>query len=269
MSATPSDFSASPPPPAPPKTNGLATASLVLGILGFICLPVVGGIAGLILGILGLQQIGRSQGWQTGRGLAISGIIVSAVSIVVCVWVTILVVSATWLMFTGGTIKSHVTDSMNNVRQMTVATQAYAASHRQQLPPVQAWDKAFLSANLVTDAALFTDPNDPPGTRSYAMNAALDGLEMSGVPGNTVLFFECAPGSPPAGGRELLPVRPHHAGKYVIGLVNGVVEQVPMGDAGSLLWSPPPRAAPQHDAPTSSHAVEAPLPATPPLTSGG
>jgi hypothetical protein len=59
----------------PVGTNGMAIASL---ILAFLC-----SLAGLITGIIALNQIGKSG--QNGRGLAIAGIIVSCVSIVIAV----------------------------------------------------------------------------------------------------------------------------------------------------------------------------------------
>src|SRR5437867_6281485 len=55
-------------------TSGKAVASLILGILSF-CLPVILGIPAIILAILGLRDINRSQGRLKGQGLAIAGII--------------------------------------------------------------------------------------------------------------------------------------------------------------------------------------------------
>jgi hypothetical protein len=59
-------------PPKPTGTNGFATASLILGILGICGFSLV---LGLILGIVALVQIGRTG--QSGRGLAIAGIVLS------------------------------------------------------------------------------------------------------------------------------------------------------------------------------------------------
>jgi hypothetical protein len=68
-----------PPPPgpafsAPPRrtTNGLAVASLVLGILW---LYGVGSILALVFGYVGKRKIDQSNGAQGGRGLAIAGIV--------------------------------------------------------------------------------------------------------------------------------------------------------------------------------------------------
>ncbi|TDD66680.1 DUF4190 domain-containing protein [Actinomadura darangshiensis] len=57
------------------KTNGLAIAAFITGLLG--CF----GVLGLILGAISLSQIGRNGG--KGRGLAIAGIILS------CLWIVV------------------------------------------------------------------------------------------------------------------------------------------------------------------------------------
>jgi hypothetical protein len=59
-------------PGAHGKTNGLAVASFVLGLIG---ITVIGAIAGIVLGILALRQIRRTA--QRGRGLAIAGLVLS------------------------------------------------------------------------------------------------------------------------------------------------------------------------------------------------
>jgi hypothetical protein len=62
---------------APPqKTNGLAIASLVLGIL--CCVP-FGGVLAIILGVVALQQI-SAQPQTGGKGLAIAGIVLGSIS---------------------------------------------------------------------------------------------------------------------------------------------------------------------------------------------
>ncbi|MDQ6602301.1 MAG: DUF4190 domain-containing protein [Chloroflexota bacterium] len=60
--------------PQPAKTNGLAIAGFVLSF--FISL------VGLILSIIALVQINGSNGRQKGKGFAIAGIIIGAVSMV-------------------------------------------------------------------------------------------------------------------------------------------------------------------------------------------
>jgi Domain of unknown function (DUF4190) len=77
------------PPPVLRRTNGLAIASLVCGVCGFIYL--VPAILGIIFGCISLRQIRRDG--TDGRGMAIAGIIVGA-SWMALVVVLVLVVLA-------------------------------------------------------------------------------------------------------------------------------------------------------------------------------
>lgn len=96
-----------PPPPhwgaAPPRPrNGLGTAGLTLGIIAlvFSFIPIIGVIAwplsiiGLILGIVGMSR--ASKRIADNRGVAIGGVVCSAIALVVCmVWVAGLSVAGT------------------------------------------------------------------------------------------------------------------------------------------------------------------------------
>lgn len=70
------------------KTAGLAVASLVLGIIGFLLsITIIGALIGfplgliaLILGIIALVNISKNKETLGGAGLAITGIVMSAVS---------------------------------------------------------------------------------------------------------------------------------------------------------------------------------------------
>ena len=64
---------------APPaRTNGMAIASLVVGILWLYWL---GSILALVFGYIAKGQIDRSHGTQTGRGMAIAGIVLGWVGV--------------------------------------------------------------------------------------------------------------------------------------------------------------------------------------------
>ena len=67
--------------PAPTKTSGMAIASLVCGILA-LCIAVPG-LLGVIFGILALREINRSGGAIGGTGLAIGGLVTSAIGVLV------------------------------------------------------------------------------------------------------------------------------------------------------------------------------------------
>lgn len=87
-------------PPPPPvqasKTNGLAIASLVLGILW---LYWIGSILAVIFGHVALGQIGRSGGLQTGRGMAIAGLVLGWVGVGVLI---LLIVIGAGISVSGG-----------------------------------------------------------------------------------------------------------------------------------------------------------------------
>jgi len=71
--------------PARPHTNGFSVAALVLGIAGIWPLFGVGSVLGLIFGLVGLSQIKRSQGTQSGKGMAIAGIILGSIGLLLVI----------------------------------------------------------------------------------------------------------------------------------------------------------------------------------------
>lgn len=58
---------------APPKTNTMSVAALISGVLTFVC-GVTWPLA-LVFGYMGRRQVDESQGRETGRGLAVAGIV--------------------------------------------------------------------------------------------------------------------------------------------------------------------------------------------------
>ncbi len=83
------------PPPYPPSgyhapsTNGLAIASLVLGLVGWVPCG-VGSILAVVFGFVARTQIRNSQGRQGGDGLAMAGIVLGFVAI--AFWITLFVI---------------------------------------------------------------------------------------------------------------------------------------------------------------------------------
>jgi len=67
--------------PCQPAANGLAIASLVLGIAGLATCHCLTAVPGVILGHIALSQIRRSAGGQTGRGLAIGGLVTGYIAV--------------------------------------------------------------------------------------------------------------------------------------------------------------------------------------------
>ena len=80
-------------PSKPPGTNGMAIASLVASLVGFVpfCFFGIGSIIGIVLGIVALNQIKQTR--EGGHGLAIAGIVVGGVSLLISVFWTIITFS--------------------------------------------------------------------------------------------------------------------------------------------------------------------------------
>jgi hypothetical protein len=82
-----------PQPSRGPRSNPTATASLVLGLLGFGPLLLVGSILAIALGFSGLQEIDRSGGTQRGKGRAIAGIALGILGFLFIAGLVLLVMS--------------------------------------------------------------------------------------------------------------------------------------------------------------------------------
>jgi hypothetical protein len=67
---------------APAPTSTLSLASLMMGILGWIFLPVVGGIIAIITGHLAKKEIRQSEGLLGGDGLATAGLVLGYANLV-------------------------------------------------------------------------------------------------------------------------------------------------------------------------------------------
>ncbi len=83
-------------PPQPLKTSVLAIISLVLGLL--FCIPFAAPLVGLVLGIVALVMIAKPERALKGRGLAIAGVVVSAIVLLGHVVTTILLVMSVNLL---------------------------------------------------------------------------------------------------------------------------------------------------------------------------
>ncbi|MBN2311155.1 MAG: DUF4190 domain-containing protein [Candidatus Hydrogenedentes bacterium] len=81
--------------PLEPPLNGMAVASLVVGILGIVgcaCFPV--GIVAIVLGHIAIHQINQAPDTYRGKGLAIGGLIMGYASLALFVlWIILSVAS--------------------------------------------------------------------------------------------------------------------------------------------------------------------------------
>jgi hypothetical protein len=67
------------------KLSQLCLYSLILGILSPICCGCLTGIPAVILGHMGLSEVGDESGPLRGRGMALAGLVLGYISIVITV----------------------------------------------------------------------------------------------------------------------------------------------------------------------------------------
>lgn len=60
-----------------------ATLSLVMGILGFVLLPILGSIAAIVFGIVALNKINAENSNYSGKGMAIAGLALGILSLMI------------------------------------------------------------------------------------------------------------------------------------------------------------------------------------------
>src|SRR4051812_43030010 len=63
------------------KTNGTSVFALLASVSGFLCLVGIGGALGVALGLIARSEITRSEGRETGRGLATAAIVLGVLNI--------------------------------------------------------------------------------------------------------------------------------------------------------------------------------------------
>ena len=71
-------YPATPPVQTMPKVDGLAIASLVLGIVWVYW---IGSILAVIFAGVALKRINESNGWRTGKGMAVAGLVLGLVGV--------------------------------------------------------------------------------------------------------------------------------------------------------------------------------------------
>jgi len=216
--------------PTPAKTSGLAAASLILGFLGFCGLTA---IVGLVLGIIAMVRISKSEGRLKGQGLAIAGVIISAVFLLLLPALLIPAVAKA---------KAKVLSiaCMANAQQINMAVIMYAQANTNTCPPAATWCDAIQGNLVLTNAFQCLAAADKSHRCHYAFNARLDSLSMDKIknPAQTVMIFETDGGWNLSGGSELKPKKPRHGRMITVGFADGHTEAVDESRLAQLQWEP-------------------------------
>lgn len=217
------------------KTSGLAIASLVLGLVGFCG---VTAIIGMILGLVSLIKIGKSNGQIKGRGLAISGIIVSSVMFLV-----FLAAAAGMLLPALNNARSQrqydrpqYSDCGVNVKKIALAIRLYADEHEGKCPPAAQWCDDVLP-NL-DGRQIFKCPQRRGAESAYGFNAKLAGRTLSAIPPDTVMIFETGQGWNTTGGEGEVVTSPPHGRHFIFGFADGSVRELTREEFTELRWEP-------------------------------
>ncbi|MHB0998839.1 MAG: DUF4190 domain-containing protein [Armatimonadota bacterium] len=227
-------------PQPSPKTSTMAVVSLVLGILAF-CTAGITGIFGLVLGIIALVQISRVPGSLKGTGLAVAGVITSAIGI----FTMPIMAAILFPIFAKAREEARITNCLGNVKKISVAMLMYSTDYDDHFPAVGKWNDAVTDYNVAVTG--LRCPSDKTPGPSYAMNKLLSGASISNIvsPMNVPSVYDSIPGVNQAGGPELLPSPPRHLGsRYVIGFADGHVLAVNQSEEMKLLWDPGKQAQP-------------------------
>lgn len=231
------DYPTPPPVPdaAPPKTSGMAVASLVLGVLGLLTCGVTA-LVGLILGIIALIKVKDNKDTLKGDGIALAGIIVSIVFLLLA---PIAILSAMLLpALSAAKERAQTINCINNEKQLALAVRIYAGDHTNQFPPSATWCDA-IKPDVGSSVRVFKCPAaNAAGQCDYAFNAALDGMDESKVDPRTVLIFESNAGWNASGGPEMMVTR-HQGGRItVVAFADGSVEELRPSQLSALRWNP-------------------------------
>jgi hypothetical protein len=227
------------PPPLPnmpKKTSGLAIASLVLGILGLFSCGATA-LFGLAFGIIGLITVKRSEGKLKGDGIALAGIIVSAIFLLMIPIYAAMLLPA----LAAAKQRAQTINCVNNEKILALAVQMYTVDHTNHFPPAATWCDAIKKYANASDR-VFKCPAAASGASrcDYGFNAALDGMDESKVDPQTVMLFESDGGWNANGGPALMTTsaRHEHGRVWVVAFADGSIQEIRQSQVNNLRWNP-------------------------------
>jgi hypothetical protein len=146
-----------------PKTSGLAIASLVCGILGLICIPILPALLGLIFGIIAIRKINGSGGGVGGKGLAVGGLITSVIGVIIYVALFALMLLPALSKAKG---KANRMKCANNLSTINKCYQSFATEIDGQTPHLYGGFSG-LEGNKLAQSLGYSSTDDPYDTTRW------------------------------------------------------------------------------------------------------
>lgn len=200
------------------KRQGLAIASLVLGLISIMCFGIIAGVPAIILGHLAYSKARKAPDQYAGSNFAIAGFVMGYASILTTVFLTAVLAGMLLPALAKAKAKAQSIKCVNNLKQVGLAFRIWAQDHQDRFPfnpPAQ--DKAAGAeketsddpvlvfqalANELVNPSILVCPAD--SSKSPASNFA------SLHAGNVSYDLETGAGVTPANGQEVLARCPIH-----------------------------------------------------------
>jgi hypothetical protein len=214
------------------KTSGLAISSLVLGILGFFTAGLTS-LAGLILGIVGINSIKRSGEQLKGDGVAAAGIAVSSIGMILLP-IIMLAILLPALAKTRDLARRVMCE--NNLSSLDKAMIEYANDNKGLYPTSSKWCDLLTEKENVDSKKFKCAGDDNQWRSSYAMNINIESLGDD-APEDMVLLFETKGGWNQCGGAEIMSTNNHKEDGCNILFNDGNVEFIKTEDLKNLRWT--------------------------------
>jgi Domain of unknown function (DUF4190)/Septum formation len=157
------------PPPARAKTSGLAIASFVCGLLGFV-------LFSLIFGVVALRRIKRSG--QRGEGLAITGLALSGA------WIVLIVIIVVF-GYLGSATRSSTTGQITHRGNLSVLSLAVGDCFNNPVGATSVVSVTAIPCNQAHNAQIYAEFKLAGSDQSYPGTAVLTRLATSGCNART------------------------------------------------------------------------------------
>jgi hypothetical protein len=158
----------------------MAVAALVFGILGLTALFVVGSVIALVFGYMGKSQIARSNGTETGRGMAITGIVLGWIGVAIGILLVIAIVIGVFLL--AGSVQENFGDAFRTGIRQEIAKGLLEIDEKEAgCTAIETY--ADQGRKHIAQGAPHVDYNStPPTSGPHTAAAASPGFHLETVP---------------------------------------------------------------------------------------